>query len=102
VLMERHMGKQLHFTTSLAEGIRDSTIIFIAVGTPPSQSGEADISVVENVCCDIARQLSGFRLVVVKSTVPAGTNNWIRRVLQRNGANARQFEAASNPEFLRE
>lgn len=102
VLLERHRGKTLHFTTSLEEGIRKSAIIFIAVPTPPSESGDADVSVVESVCQDIARRMNGFRLVVVKSTVPAGTNNWIRRVLQRNGVQAHCFDAASNPEFLRE
>jgi UDPglucose 6-dehydrogenase len=102
VLLERHRGKRLRFTTSLAEGIRESTIIFIAVGTPASENGDADVSLVESVCEDIAQRMNGFRLVVVKSTVPAGTNNWIRRVLQRNGVRAQCFEAASNPEFLRE
>ncbi len=102
VLLERHRGKRLRFSASLPEGIRGSSIIFIAVGTPASENGEADVSLVESVCRDIAQEINGFRLVVVKSTVPAGTNNWIRRVLQRNGASAQCFEAASNPEFLRE
>lgn len=102
VLLERHRGKRLHFTTSLQEAIKGSAIIFIAVGTPPCEGGEADLSMLESVCCELARQINGFRLVVVKSTVPAGTNHWIRRILQRNGARARCYDAASNPEFLRE
>jgi UDPglucose 6-dehydrogenase len=102
VLLERHRGKRLQFTTSLQEGIRGSSIIFIAVGTPPCETGEADLSMLEGVCCELARQINGFRLVVVKSTVPAGTNHWIRRILQRNGARAQCYDAASNPEFLRE
>ncbi|MGC2108840.1 MAG: UDP-glucose/GDP-mannose dehydrogenase family protein [Candidatus Korobacteraceae bacterium] len=102
VLLERHRGRSLHFTTSLTEGIRDSTVIFIAVGTPASETGDADVSLIESVCQDIAQQIHDFRLVVVKSTVPAGTNRWMRRVLQRNGVRSQHFETASNPEFLRE
>ena len=102
VLLERHRDKRLRFTTSLPEGIKGSSIIFIAVGTPACETGEADLSMLESVCCDLARQINGFRLVVVKSTVPAGTNHWIRRILQRNGARAQCYDAASNPEFLRE
>src|SRR5207302_5636210 len=99
VLLDRHLGKRLRFTTSLAEGIERSSIIFITVGTPACDGGDADVSMVETVCRDIARQMRGFRLVVVKSTVPAGTSKWIRRILQRNGASSQCFAAASNPEF---
>ena len=102
VLLERHRARSLRFTTSLADGVRDSTIIFIAVGTPASEDGGADVSLVETVCCEIAAQIDEFRLVALKSTVPAGTNRWMGRVLQRNGVRAQFFETASNPEFLRE
>src|SRR5579884_3579476 len=85
-LIGRHKGGRLQFTTSLPDGLKDSAIVFIAVGTPPCENGEADVSVLDSVCCEIARSVDGFKLVVVKSTVPVGTNKWIARVLQRYGA----------------
>jgi UDPglucose 6-dehydrogenase len=103
-LMARHSGDRLRFTTSLHDAVRASSIIFIAVGTPPRESGEADTSFIEHVCRDIAREINGYgpKTIVVKSTVPAGTNDWIRRVLERSGVAANNFEIAANPEFLRE
>ena len=101
-LLTRHRGKRLTFTTSLAHAVRASSIVFLAVGTPSSDSGEADLSVLETVCHDIAREIDGFKLVVVKSTVPVGTNQWVRRIMTRYGARQDAFEVASNPEFLRE
>jgi UDPglucose 6-dehydrogenase len=101
-LIARHQGERLRFTTSLSDGLKESTIVFIAVGTPPCETGEADVSILESVCREIARSLDRFRVVVVKSTVPIGTNKWIARVLQRNGADPECFRVASNPEFLRE
>ncbi len=102
VLLERHSGRRLHFTTSLEEGVRNASIIFIAVGTPSSESGACDLSCLERVCCDIGQCMTGYKLVVVKSTVPVGTNKSVRRVLQRSGASPQCFAVASNPEFLRE
>jgi UDPglucose 6-dehydrogenase len=103
-LMARHHGERLTFTTSLHDAVRASSIVFIAVGTPPCESGEADVSFIESVCRDIAAEINGHgpKTLVVKSTVPAGTNDWIRRVLLRNGVPASTFDLASNPEFLRE
>ncbi len=103
-LLSRHRGTRLTFTTSLPDAVRFSSIIFIAVGTPPCETGEADVSFIESVCRDIAREINGHgpKTLVVKSTVPAGTNDWIRRVLLRNGVPGDTFDIASNPEFLRE
>jgi UDPglucose 6-dehydrogenase len=101
-LIARHRGQHLQFTTSLVEGLKNSEIVFIAVGTPPRENGEADLSVLDSVCREIARSVDGFKLVVVKSTVPVGTNKWIARLLQRYGAHPSCFRVASNPEFLRE
>ena len=101
-LISRHKGERLRFTTSLADGVKDSAIIFIAVGTPPCDNGEADVSVLDTVCREVARSVNGFKLVVVKSTVPVGTNRWIARLLQHYGADPDCFRVASNPEFLRE
>ena len=101
-LIARHKGERLQFTTSLSEGLNGASIVFIAVGTPPCANGEADVSVLDSVCSEIARSVDGFKLVVVKSTVPVGTNKRIARVLQRYGAHPSCFRVASNPEFLRE
>jgi UDPglucose 6-dehydrogenase len=101
-LLARHSGGRLQFTTSLSEGLKDAAMVFIAVGTPPCENGEADVSVLDSVCREIARSVDGFKVVVIKSTVPVGTNQWIARLLRRHGAHPSCFRVASNPEFLRE
>lgn len=101
-LLARHGGDRLHFTTDLAEAVRASSVIFLAVGTPPSDTGEADLSVVESVCHRLAKGIDRYKVVVIKSTVPVGTCNWVRRILLRYGAAQGSFCVASNPEFLRE
>jgi UDPglucose 6-dehydrogenase len=101
-LLERHRGRCLHFTDDLAAAARQSQLIFIAVGTPPKEDGDADLSYVESVAKDIAVAIDDYTIVVEKSTVPVYTNSWIRRIMLLNGAPAEMFDVASNPEFLRE
>src|SRR5215468_6105720 len=101
-LLERHHGRRLSFTGNLPEAVRRSQFIFIAVGTPPSEDGDADLSYVESVAQGIAGAIADYKVVVEKSTVPVYTNRWIRKVMLLNGAPAEQFDVASNPEFLRE
>lgn len=101
-LLERHRGERLHFTDDLAAAARQSQLIFIAVGTPPKEDGDADLSYVESVAKDIAVAIDDYTIVVEKSTVPVYTNSWIRRIMLLNGAPAEMFDVASNPEFLRE
>jgi UDPglucose 6-dehydrogenase len=101
-LLERYRNTRIRFTTDLAEATRDSQAIFIAVGTPQSESGDADLSYVEAVACEIARSLTSYKVIVEKSTVPVYTNEWIRRAIERNGVGRRLFDVVSNPEFLRE
>jgi UDPglucose 6-dehydrogenase len=101
-LLARHAGQRLTFTSCLTEAVRDSSAVFIAVGTPPAHDGEADLSFVESVSCEIAHALDGYKIVVEKSTVPVYTSDWIRRVMLLNGARPGSFDVASNPEFLRE
>ena len=101
-LLASHRNKRLTFTTDMATAVRSSSVVFIAVGTPPSETGEADLSWLEAVCQDIARQIDSFKVIVVKSTVPVGTSQWIRKTLLRYGAPLGSFEVGSNPEFLRE
>jgi UDPglucose 6-dehydrogenase len=101
-LLSRHRGHRLTFSDDLQEAVRLSSVIFVAVGTPPTQSGEADLSYVESVAREISGGINGYKVIVEKSTVPVYTNEWVRRVIERNGVPKDLFDVASNPEFLRE
>jgi len=101
-LLEKHRNKNVQFTTNLAEATRQSDLIFIAVGTPQSETGDADLSYVESVASEVARSMDSYKVIVEKSTVPVYTNEWIRRVIERNGVSPAMFDVTSNPEFLRE
>jgi UDPglucose 6-dehydrogenase len=101
-LLSRHRNKTLTFTTDLYSATRDAQAIFIAVGTPQSDSGNADLSYVDAVATQIARSIDSYKVIIEKSTVPVYTNEWIRRVVERNGTSSANFDVASNPEFLRE
>ena len=93
---------RLAFSTSISEGIKKSDIIFIAVGTPPKDNGEADLSSIEKVCREIARAMTGYKLIVEKSTVPVETGKWVEHTIKINNKRGIEFDVASNPEFLRE
>src|SRR5947199_1966560 len=101
-LLQRHRGKRLEFTDDLHDAVRRSKAIFIAVGTPPKEDGDADLSYVESVANGIATAIDSYKVVVEKSTVPVYTNSWVRKIMLLNGAPAELFDVASNPEFLRE
>lgn len=101
-LLERYRNNRVRFTTDLGEATRESQAIFIAVGTPQSEHGDADLSYVEAVASEIARSITRYTVLVEKSTVPVYTNEWIRRVIERNGVACDMFDVVSNPEFLRE
>ncbi len=101
-LLDRHRGTSITFTADLREATREADAIFIAVGTPQSGTGSADLSYVDAVASEIARSIDTYKVIVEKSTVPVYTNEWIRRVVERNGVPRELFDVASNPEFLRE
>jgi UDPglucose 6-dehydrogenase len=101
-LLGRYRNTKVRFTTDLALAVRECDAIFIAVGTPQSETGDADLSYVEAVACGIARSLTSYKVIVEKSTVPVYTNEWIRRSIERNGVASHLFDVVSNPEFLRE
>ena len=101
-LLARHRGRNLVFSGDLLAAARQAQVIFIAVGTPQSPTGEADLSYVEAAVHDIASALDDYKVVVEKSTVPVLTNQWISRTLRFNGASDENFDVISNPEFLRE
>jgi len=101
-LLSRHRGTLLEFTTDLRAATQAAQLIFIAVGTPQSSTGSADLSYVDAVASEIARSIDSYKIIVEKSTVPVYTNEWIRRVIERNGVSKDLFDVTSNPEFLRE
>ncbi len=101
-LLDRYRNTRVNFTTDLAHATREAQAIFIAVGTPQSETGDADLSYVEAVACEIARSIDSYKVIVEKSTVPVYTNEWIRRAMERNGVARNLFDVVSNPEFLRE
>jgi len=94
-----HEGR-LAFTTALPRAVRDSTIIFIAVGTPEGEDGSADLKHVLDVARHIAKAMNGYKVVVDKSTVPVGTAAQVREVIRRETTHP--FSVVSNPEFLKE
>jgi UDPglucose 6-dehydrogenase len=103
-LVEKNIREgRLHFTSNAGEAVRSSEAVFICVGTPPLDNGDADLSAIDNVARMIATEGGGPKLVVEKSTVPAQTGQALKRALtvysRKTGAN---FTVASNPEFLRE
>jgi UDPglucose 6-dehydrogenase len=101
-LLDKYRNTKVRFMTDLAEATRECEAIFIAVGTPQSDTGDADLSYVEAVACEIARSITSYKVIVEKSTVPVYTNEWITRSMERNGAARPLFDVVSNPEFLRE
>jgi UDPglucose 6-dehydrogenase len=101
-LLSRHRGHRLTFSDDVKEAARLSSVIFVAVGTPPTESGEADLSYVESVAREISGGINDYKVVVEKSTVPVYTSDWVRRIILRNGTDPELFDVSSNPEFLRE
>ena len=99
-LLQRHNGKRLRFSSHLRAAVTASDVVFLAVGTPQSDSGEADLSQIEEVAKVIAPVIHRSTLVVEKSTVPVCTCDALRELLLRSGAHAGWFSVASNPEFL--
>ena len=93
---------RLSFVDTIREGVKRSIVIFICVGTPPRQNGEADLSYVEHVATQIAKAMPSYRLIVEKSTVPVETGKWVEHTIRSNVRKKVKFDVASNPEFLRE
>jgi UDPglucose 6-dehydrogenase len=93
---------RLSFASDVKTGVKNSEVIFIAVGTPPKDNGEADLSFVERVAKDIAVSMRSYKLIVEKSTVPVNTGEWVERTMKTFNKRGVKFDVASNPEFLRE
>lgn len=92
----------LHFTTDVAEAVEKSLAIFIAVGTPPDGTGSANLAYVYQVAETVGRLMSGYKVIITKSTVPVGTGKEIREIVRKNQEEDIPFDVVSNPEFLRE
>jgi len=102
-LVERNTkAERLSFSTDVEKTIRDSEVIFIAVSTPQSENGEADISAVKAVAKTIGQNLNSRKVVCTKSTVPIGTGKLVTSIINENNPEKMEFDYVSNPEFLRE
>jgi UDPglucose 6-dehydrogenase len=100
-LVERNVrDERLKFTTNLTEAVQGATIVFLAVGTPTTPTGAADLSAVFSVAKGIGQSLNGYKVVVTKSTVPVGTTHKIRDVIRKE--TPLHFDVVSNPEFLKQ
>lgn len=102
-LIQRNRAEgRLTFTHRIEEGLEKALAVFICVGTPPLENGEADLSAVEKVARQVAQVAESYKLIVEKSTVPVQTGRWIERTLKLYNSTGLEFDVASNPEFLRE
>lgn len=95
-------GSRLSFTTDAAEAVRNSEIVFIAVGTPAREDGGTDLSQVESAAEVIGRAVNGYKIVVNKSTVPVGTGDLVKNIIDKYKPGDIEVEVVSNPEFLAE
>ncbi len=100
IVRRNRQERRLVFTTALARAVRQSEIIFIAVGTPADEDGSADLRHVLSVARDLARAMNGYKVIVNKSTVPVGTAARVRNVIRRETTHP--FSVVSNPEFLKQ
>ena len=100
-LFERNLKEErLTFTTDLKEGLEEAEIIFLALPTPPGEDGSADLQYVLGVAENIGRLLTGYKVIIDKSTVPVGTAEKVHAAISKNYNG--EFDVVSNPEFLRE
>lgn len=102
IVIRNTKAGRLQFSTSIVEGTEYAEVIFIAVGTPPGHKGKADMSYVEKVGCEVAENMTSYRLLVEKSTVIVKTNEQLKRTMNKYLKKGISFDIASNPEFLRE
>jgi len=100
VVRRNHHEKRLTFTTSLPEAVRKSDVVFIAVGTPTGEDGSADLKYVLAAAVEVAQSLNGYKVIVDKSTVPAGTAELVHATMAKHAKHP--FSVVSNPEFLKQ
>lgn len=93
---------RLSFSTSIDEAVRSSLVVFIAVGTPSHEDGSADLRAAEEVAKEVGRSMNGYKVIVIKSTVPVGTARRLKKLIQDHQNQPVPFDIVSNPEFQRE
>ncbi|HXX56643.1 MAG TPA: UDP-glucose/GDP-mannose dehydrogenase family protein [Thermodesulfovibrionales bacterium] len=102
-LVRRNLKQgRLTFSTKIKEAVDSALVVFIAVGTPPRGDGSADMKYIDEVAAEIARHMDEYKVIVTKSTVPVGTGERIRQIIEKNLKTRNNFDIVSNPEFLRE
>jgi UDPglucose 6-dehydrogenase len=102
-ILEKNLrAGRLSFTTDIAAAVKQSLVIFIAVGTPPQADGSADLSFVESVAEAIAQHMDSYKVIATKSTVPVGTGKRLAQIITERQTKPTEFSVVSNPEFLRE
>lgn len=105
LLIKNQKAKRIEFTTDIKYAIKNSEVIFIAVGTPPALDGSADLHYVLEVAKEIGENINGYKVIVDKSTVPVGTGKRVKKVISKaivERGESIEFDIVSNPEFLRE
>lgn len=104
IFLRNQKEGRLHFTTSLADAVKEARIVFLALPTPPGENGSADLKYILGVAADLGKLLAAndYKVIVDKSTVPVGTAEKVKTAILNNGAPEFSFDVVSNPEFLRE
>ena len=100
LLRRNQKDGRLRFGTDIGEMVRDAEYIFLAVGTPQAEDGSADLQYIEAAATAVAKAMTGYRCIIIKSTVPVGTNARIEALVRAQGRT--DFDVVSNPEFLKE
>lgn len=101
-LLIKHLNNNFKLVENISELMKKSIILFICVGTPEGEYGKSDLSAIEKVAKEIGNNLTNYKLIVEKSTVPVTTGDWIKKIIIENSKKDVAFDVASNPEFLRE
>ncbi len=102
IVKRNYKDGRLSFSSDIKDGIIDKEVIFISVGTPSKENGEADLESVYNVASDIGKYMENYKIVVTKSTVPVGTSKNVEKIIKENQSKKISFSVVSNPEFLKE
>lgn len=102
LLLKNVNENRLSFTSSIKEGIEKSEVIYIAVGTPEQENGEADLRAVWEVAKNIGKYINSYKIIINKSTVPVGSGDTVNKIISKNLKKKIKYDVVSNPEFLRE
>ncbi len=102
-LLKKNVGQgRLRFSTEIKDGVTSSLVIFITVGTPPNEDGSSDLRQVERVAREVARYMNGYKVIVLKSTVPIGTSRRVKEIIRSHQSEPIHFDVVCNPEYQRE